>query len=205
MVSLEFIVTSTIAVMLPGTGVIYTIATGLFQGKKASIFAAFGCTMGIIPPMLASIFGLAAVMHTSALAFQVIKFAGVAYLLYMAWSMWNSGPLVTPDEEKANNSLIKIAVRGCLINILNPKLSIFFLAFLPQFISIETNSPIFAMAWHGLVFMALTFVFFVLYGLLANAVRDYVIRSEKISSSLQKLFAGSFAALGLKLALSDRT
>ncbi|HKB92291.1 MAG TPA: LysE family translocator, partial [Opitutaceae bacterium] len=84
--SLEFLVTSFIIVASPGTGVLYTLATGLSHGSRASVAAAFGCTIGILPHIAAAICGVAAILHTSALAFQSFKYAGVAYLLYMAWN-----------------------------------------------------------------------------------------------------------------------
>src|SRR5262252_5479592 len=84
--SLEFLVTSLIVVASPGTGVLFTLAAGLSRGRRASIVAAFGCTLGIVPHMAAAILGLAALLHTSAVAFQAFKYAGVAYLLYMAWN-----------------------------------------------------------------------------------------------------------------------
>ena len=84
--SIEFLITSLIVVASPGTGVLVTLAAGLSRGTRAAVVAAFGCTLGIVPHMLAAITGLAALLHTSALAFQAVKYAGVAYLLYMAWS-----------------------------------------------------------------------------------------------------------------------
>src|SRR6476646_5564743 len=83
--SIEFLITSFIVVISPGTGVLYTLATGLSRGARASIVAAVGCTLGIVPHMAAAILGLAALLHTSALAFQTLKWLGVAYLLFMAW------------------------------------------------------------------------------------------------------------------------
>lgn len=87
MISIEFIVTSLVVILIPGTGVIYTVATSIFKGKRAGITAAFGCTMGIVPALLASALGLAALFHTSALAFQILKYMGSVYLMYLAWQM----------------------------------------------------------------------------------------------------------------------
>ncbi|WP_136068466.1 LysE family translocator [Modicisalibacter radicis] len=204
MISIEFLLTSLVVVLIPGTGVLYTVATGLFVGKRASIFAAFGCTLGIVPALLASAFGLAAIFHTSALAFQVVKYAGAAYLLYLAWQMWrSSGPLSLKDN-KSGASCTDTIVKGFLMNILNPKLSIFFLAFLPQFIPGTTDSVLVSMMILGLVFMLMTFSVFVLYGLLSGSFSDYIVKSKRASAVMQRIFATSFAALGLKLAFSDR-
>jgi len=200
----EFFITSLIVVLIPGTGVIYTISTGLLQGSRASFFAALGCTAGIIPSLMACIFGLAAIIHTSAIAFQIIKFAGVVYLLYLAWSMWkNSEALELKGENNAIN-MLGVAFKGFLINILNPKLTLFFLAFLPQFIPANSPSPLESMLLLGGLFMAMTLFIFALYGLLANSIRSYIINSPKITRTIQRIFAASFAVLGAKLALTEK-
>ncbi len=204
MISIEFLVTSLVVVLIPGTGVLYTIAAGLFSGKKASVFAAFGCTLGIVPSLMASIMGLAIIIHTSALAFQVIKIIGVAYLLFLSWSMLRSSGSLTLNEGQDKQSLVAVAFKGFLINILNPKLTIFFLAFLPQFIPAQVPSATNHMLLLGVTFMIMTFLVFVIYGILATSVRNYIIHSEKVSTIVQRIFAGSFALLGLKLALTSR-
>src|SRR3954463_2901299 len=102
--SIEFLITSLIVVVSPGTGVLYTLATGLSRGSRASIVAAFGCTIGIVPHMAAAIMGLAALLHTSALAFQTFKYVGVAYLIYMAWNtLREHGTLKVEKEERARS------------------------------------------------------------------------------------------------------
>jgi threonine/homoserine/homoserine lactone efflux protein len=204
MLSTEFLVTSLIVVLIPGTGVIYTVSNGLFLGWRASIAAAIGCTAGIIPHLIASILGLSAILHMSALAFQIVKYAGTAYLLYLAWAMWRDKGSLTFDSPASQNSYRKIISRGFLINILNPKLSIFFLAFLPLFVSPTGTSPTLQMFVLSGIFMALTLVIFILYGLSANGVRSYVTHSPKIMIGLQRLFAATFAALGIKLALTEQ-
>ena len=205
MISTAFLLTALVVALIPGSGVLYTVSTGLFIGRKASVFAAIGCTVGIVPPLLASVFGLAALFHASAVAFQVVKYAGAAYLLYLAWQMWrNSSPLAVRQEQQSTH-YTGIAYKGFLINILNPKLSIFFLAFLPQFIPADATSAVTNMLVLGAVFMLMTLVVFIAYGLLASRFSEFVVSSEKVSLWMQKIFAGSFAALGLKLALSERS
>ncbi|MCB2184454.1 MAG: LysE family translocator [Desulfobulbaceae bacterium] len=205
MLSTEFLVTSVVVVLMPGTGVIYTVSTGLFLGWRASIAAAFGCTAGIIPHLSASILGLSAILHVSALAFQVVKYAGAAYLLYLAWSMWRETGAIQFNSPSEQSSFRKIAARGFLINILNPKLSIFFLAFLPLFVSTNTaSSPTLQMLFLSVVFMAMTLIIFILYGISANGVRRYVVNSPKVIVWLQRSFAAAFAALGVKLAMTDQ-
>lgn len=199
--SIEFLITALVVVLLPGTGVIYTLATGLARGPAAAIAAAFGCTLGILPAMLAAILGLAALLHTSALAFQIVKWAGVAFLLYLAWgTLQERGAFdVSPDTER--RSYAGIIVKAVLLNTLNPKLSIFFLAFLPQFLSGTPATATAEMVMLGGVFMALTFAVFVLYGLLAAAARRRVLENPQVMRWARRLFAATFAGLGAKLAL----
>lgn len=204
MISTEFLITSLIVVLLPGTGVIYTISIGLLQNARASTFAAFGCTAGIIPSLLACILGLAAVIHTSALLFQIIKFIGVAYLLYLAWGMWKETGGLVLDDNGDKASMLAVGTKGFFINILNPKLSVFFLAFLPQFVPAQAESPLINMLVLGVVFMAMTLFVFIFYGLLANSVSTYVVRSPKIMKYVQRTFSATFAMLAAKLAFAER-
>ncbi|WP_209835212.1 LysE family translocator [Ruegeria sp. HKCCE3926] len=201
--SLEFFVTSLIVVLLPGTGVIYTLAVGLGRGFRASLAAAFGCTLGIVPAALAGIIGLAALLHTSAVAFQFIKYLGVLYLFYMAWGILKDGGAMDVAAEKSAKSDFRIAVTGTLINVLNPKLSLFFLAFLPQFLPANAANAGMELAKLALAFMAMTFIVFVGYGACAALARDYVIRRPAVMAWIKRCFATAFGALGAKLALSD--
>jgi threonine/homoserine/homoserine lactone efflux protein len=203
-VSLDFLVTSLIVVVSPGTGVLYTLAAGLSRGRRASVVAAFGCTLGIVPHMAAAIMGLAALLHTSALAFQTLKYLGVAYLLYMAWDTLSEQGALRVEQEAGTRSAIQVIVSAILINILNPKLSIFFFAFLPQFVSAKEPHPLSRMLELSAVFMLLTFVVFVGYGLFAAAMRTHVISRPRVLTWMRRTFAGAFVALGAKLALADR-
>lgn len=204
MLSMEFLITSLVVVVVPGTGVIYTVSTGLFKGGQASIAAAAGCTAGIVPHLLASVLGLSAIIHMSALAFQVVKYAGAAYLLYLAWSMWRDKGVLEFGDIGSRKGLWQIAVKGVLINILNPKLSIFFLAFLPLFVTTGATSPIAQMLLMSAVFMGMTLVIFILYGISANSVRGYIAKSPKWIVRLQRSFALVFAVLSIKLAMTER-
>ncbi len=204
--SIEFLLTSLLVVASPGIGVIFTIAAGLSRGTRASIVAALACTIGIVPHMLAAITGLAAILHTSALAFQVIKYLGVAYLLYMAWmTLKEDGPLRIEDERAASaQSFGQVMVAGVLANVLNPKLSIFFFAFLPQFVPADQPNAVAHMLGLSLVFMAMTFGVFAIYGVFAAAARRHVLSRPAIVTAMRRAFAGAFAALGLRLALTER-
>ncbi|MCG6114337.1 MAG: LysE family translocator [Mesorhizobium sp.] len=202
--TLEFLLTSLVIVASPGTGAIYTVAAGLAGGARASLVAAIGCTLGIIPHMLAAISGLAALLHTSAMAFQVLKYLGVTYLLYMAWTMFRDRGMLSLNEEGRGKSVRQVIGSAILINLLNPKLSIFFFAFLPQFVRQDETSPVNRMLEMSLVFMALTFVIFAAYGAFAAAVRRHVISSAAVQSWMRRGFAAAFAGLAAQLALSQR-
>jgi threonine/homoserine/homoserine lactone efflux protein len=204
MMSIDFLLTTLIIVVSPGTGVLYTLAMGLSRGGRASVVAAFGCTLGIVPHLAAAIMGLAALLHASALAFEIFKYLGVAYLLYMAWSTLKEHGALRIEKEVGARSSMQIIVHAILINILNPKLSIFFFAFLPQFVSADEAQPLLRMSELSAVFMLMTFVVFVGYGLFAAAVRDHVISRPRVLTWMRRVFAGAFAALGARLALADR-
>ena len=200
----EFLLTSLIVVASPGTGVLVTLAAGLSRGARAALVAAFGCTLGILPHMLAAVTGLAALLHTSALAFQLIKYAGVAYLLYMAWTtLKEHGPLKV-EADDAPRSDRQVIVSAILVNVLNPKLSIFFFAFLPQFVSLDDGNPVPRMIELSLVFMAMTFAVFMVYGVFAAAVRTHVTSRPRVLVWMRRTFAAAFVALGAKLAVAER-
>jgi threonine/homoserine/homoserine lactone efflux protein len=204
MISVEFLLTSLVVVLIPGTGVIYTVSTGLVQGRRASIYAALGCTAGIVPHLMATVLGLAAIMHTSALAFQVLKYAGVAYLFYIAFATWRDRSAFAVDGSLSKVSATGLVIKAVLLNILNPKLTIFFLAFLPQFVEPSAGQPLVQLLVLSAVFMVMTFAVFVVYGFVAHAFRKVVIESAKVQRWLRYGFAAAFAGLGAKLALTEK-
>jgi len=204
MITLDFLITSLIVVLIPGTGVVFTVSTGLVLGKRASVFAALGCTAGIVPHLLATVLGLAALLHMSAVAFQALKFAGAAYLLYLAYATWRDKEALAVDKAPTTTTARNLVTRAFLLNILNPKLSIFFLAFLPQFVAQDTPSPLLQLLTLSGIFMLMTFVVFVIYGMLANGFRNAVVNSPRVQSWLRRSFAAAFAGLGLNLAFAER-
>jgi threonine/homoserine/homoserine lactone efflux protein len=204
MPTLDFLVTTFIVALIPGTGVIYTVSMALAHGGRAGLWASFGCTLGIVPHLLATVLGLAAVMHTSALAFQVLKYAGVAYLFYLAWATWRDRSAFAVDPDAKRVSPRDMVVRAVLLNLLNPKLTIFFLAFLPQFVGAASPNPVRELVVLGAVFMAMTFAVFALYGFAAHAFRRLVVGSARVQQVLRYSFAAAFAGLGARLAASER-
>jgi threonine/homoserine/homoserine lactone efflux protein len=204
MISTEFLLTALVVVLVPGTGVIYTVSTGLAWRWRASIAAALGCTIGIVPHLSASILGLSLILHMSARAFQIMKIAGSLYLLYLAWAMWRDTGTFKFDQNTQQTNARQIALKGVLINILNPKLTIFFFAFLPLFVAPDAASPTQQMIGLSAIFMGMTFVIFALYGMLASGVRAYFTNSPKVIQRIQQSFAVVLAVLAAELALSEQ-
>lgn len=204
--SAAFLLTSLIVVASPGTGVLFTLAAGLSHGRRMSLVAAFGCTLGVLPHMLAAVLGLAAILHSSAVAFDTVKFAGVGYLLYLGWQALRGEPALTADSsgDSAPPTARHVVGRAILVNVLNPKLSIFFVAFLPQFVSSTDAAPLGRMLELSGIFMLMTFVVFAVYGMAAAAVRHHVLRRPRVMTWMRRVFAGAFVALGLRLAIQQR-
>jgi len=204
MITVEFLLTSLVVVLIPGTGVVFTVSTGLLHGRRASVFAAIGCTAGIVPHLLATVLGLAALMHASAVAFQLLKYAGVAYLFYLAYATWRDKSAFAIADSASGTNARGLVVKAIVLNLLNPKLTIFFLAFLPQFVEQGGSSPLIQLLLLSGVFMAMTLAVFVVYGLLAHAFRRAVIDSPRVQSWMRRGFAAAFAGLGTQLAFSER-
>ncbi|HSB03178.1 MAG TPA: LysE family translocator [Anaerolineales bacterium] len=204
MISPQFLLTSLIVVLVPGTGVVYTINTGLVLKWRASLAAAVGCTLGIVPHILASILGLSALLNMSAQAFSVLKIAGSLYLLCLAWNMWRETGTVDINKKNMETGAIQIAAKAIAINLLNPKLTIFFFAFLPLFVSKNSASPTTEMIALSAVFMGITFIIFALYGILASVISGYLMNSSKAVRRFQQVFAAILAVFAVKLALSEK-
>lgn len=204
MINSEFLLASLVVVLVPGTGVVYTITTGLTLRWRASLAAAVGCTLGIVPHLLASIVGLSALLNMSAQVFSVLKIAGSVYLLYLAWNMWCEAGTLEITKKNPDTGAIQIAIKAIAINLLNPKLTIFFFAFLPLFVSKNSSSPTLEMVTLSAVFMGLTLIIFALYGILASGISAYLLNSPKVVKRVQQAFAVTLAAFAVKLALSEK-
>ena len=203
MINPEFLLASLVVVLIPGTGVIYTITTGLTLKWRASIAAAIGCTLGIVPHILASILGLSALLNMSAQLFSALKLAGAMYLLYLAWNMWREAGTLEINKKSTGSSVTQIVIKAIAINLLNPKLTIFFFAFLPLFVPKDSASPTLEMITLSAVFMGMTFLIFALYGILASGISAYLINSARAVKRLQQAFAAVLALFAVKLALSE--
>lgn len=204
MPSLEFLIAALVLVLMPGASALYTLSTGIKYGVRASIVAALSCTLGILPHILASVGGLAALLNSSAVAFELVKWAGIAYLLYLAVCSWRSSTSLTIDNAGQNASTAGIASKAFLVTTLNPKISIFFLAFLPQFVPPQTASPATHMLQLGVSYMLLTLLVFIGYGLFAHSLRLLIVNSPQRLKGVQRSLAGAFVLLSVKLALAER-
>jgi threonine/homoserine/homoserine lactone efflux protein len=204
MMNPEFLFTSLVVILIPGTGVIYTITTGLTLQWRASIAAAFGCTLGIVPHIMASILGVSAILNMSAQIFSAVKLAGALYLLYLAWNMWREAGIIDVTQKTTETSVRQIITRAVAINLLNPKLTIFFFAFLPLFVSENAVSPTMEMVILSVLFMGMTFIVFAGYGILASGIRAYLMKSSRAVKRLQQTFAVILAGFAVELALSEQ-
>ncbi|MCT1478787.1 LysE family translocator [Microbacterium sp. p3-SID336] len=202
--TIAFLLTTLVVVATPGTGAVYSIAIGISQGARAGIVAALGCTLGVVPHMIAAITGLAAILNASAVAFETIKWIGVAYLLFLAWQTVRDRSLMQPDGQAAPVSMWRVVRTAVLINLLNPKLTIFFFAFLPQFVPAGASGGTLQMVVLSLVFMGVTLVVFAAYGVFAASMRTQVLSRPKVMAWLRRSFAATYVLLAGRLALESR-
>jgi threonine/homoserine/homoserine lactone efflux protein len=198
-----FWITTLVIVATPGTGVLYTVGTALARGPRASLLAALACTMGIVPHVAAAVTGLAAVLHASALAFESLRLAGVAYLAYLAWKTWHNRGALEVEETQSRPDAWSVIRTGVLINLLNPKLTLFFFAFLPQFVRPGPDA-LTQMLVLSAAFMVVTLGVFAIYGLLASALRRHVLGRPRVATWLRRGFASTYLLLAARLATTER-
>lgn len=202
--SLEFVLTSLIVVATPGTGVIYTLSHAFSGRARAGVLAAIGCTLGIVPHLLASVVGLAAILHRSALIYTSFRVAGAVYIGCLAWSMWRaSGRAVLIERFDQQQPAHRIVVRAVLLNLLNPRLTIFFFAFLPQFIHPSDSTGNYRFLILGASFMAITLLVFRVYAAIAFALRQHVSRSARVVPHAQRALAAMLAVMAIRLAVPE--
>lgn len=199
-----FLLTALVVVAAPGTGALFTVSAGLSHGARAGLVAATGCTLGIVPHMLAAVLGLATVFQASALAFDALKIVGAAYLLYMAWQALRDNRMLEAKEAGEPQGAMKVIASAVLVNLLNPKLPVFFLAFLPQFVPMGDPSPVTTMLALSGVFMAMTWVVFAIYGCCAASMRRHVLSRPAVLAWMRRSFAACFALLGIRLLVGQR-
>ena len=202
--SVGFLLTSLVIVAMPGTGALITLSAGISRGARASVVAAFGCTLGIVPHLIAAVTGTAALLRASGLAFDALRIIGVGYLLYMAVMTLRDESQLSVEDDRSRRSPGRVIGRAILANALNPKLTVFFFAFLPQFVPPHAPHELQRLLLLSGVFMVMTFVVFVIYGVCASMFRSHVLQRPQLLRSIRRLFAASFVGLGIKLAATAR-
>ena len=198
-----FLLTALVICLIPGTGALFTLAAALGRGARAGLLAAFACTLGTLPHLAAAVTGLAALLQASGVAFEIVKYAGVVYLLWMAWTTWRDTGALTVGADDHPASVVSVIGSGIGVNLLNPKLTIFFFAFLPQFVPAGSDSSLGWMLGLGAVFVAMTFVVFAGYALAAAAVREQVLSRPRLVQRVRRTFAACFVVLSGRLALEN--
>lgn len=203
--TVEFLLTSLVVVVIPGTGVLYTVSSAIGGGWRIGLFAAIGCTLGIVPHLLAALLGLSGIMQAGAVAFEVLRYAGVAYLIFMGISILREGgALQLGGDDAPSGSMALVVRRGILLNLLNPKLTVFFFAFLPQFLDGSAGLLDPQLIGLGAVFMLMTLVVFVGYAYGSAAVRDRVLGAPAVRRWLQRSLGALLIGFAVKLATTDR-
>jgi threonine/homoserine/homoserine lactone efflux protein len=204
-VSVEFLLTSLVVVLIPGTGVVYTVSSSIAGGRRGGLIAAVGCTLGIVPHMLAAMLGLSGIMQAGSAVFEVVKWAGVAYLVFMGFSMIReAGALPLEDGNAPVDSAGSVVRRGILLNVLNPKLTLFFFAFLPQFLDASPGLLDPALIWLGGVFMLITLAVFAVYALASAAFRDLILSAPVVRRRVERALGAFLIAFAARLANTDR-
>jgi threonine/homoserine/homoserine lactone efflux protein len=198
--SAAFLITVLVVCVSPGIGVVYTLSTALRGGVRAGLLASLGCTLCTILHLVFALAGLAAILHTTAVLFQAIKFLGVGYLLWMGWSTLRRGGTLALEPGREIGNAGRIVWRGVLLNLLNPKLPLFFVAFLPQFVPAGEPHATLTLVKLGAVFVATTFGVFATYAVFAGSARRVILGRPRVLRTMRRLFAASFAALGARLA-----
>ena len=203
--SVEFLLTSLVVVLIPGTGVVYTISSSVGGGRRRGLFAAVGCTLGIVPHMLAAMLGLSGIMQAGSAVFEVVRWAGVVYLVFMGVAMIREAGVTPLDGADAGTGTMGVVVRrGILLNVLNPKLTLFFFAFLPQFLDASPGLLDPRLVWLGGVFMLMTLAVFAVYALLSAAARDLVLSAPVARTWIERTLGAFLIAFAARLALTDR-
>ena len=205
-IPLAFLLTSLVVAAIPGTGVFYTVSSSIGGGWRRGIVAAFGCTLGVVPHLLAALLGLSGVMQVGAQVFEVIRYAGVAYLVFMGVTMIRDrrGDLLTGGAMSSPALARAVVRRGVLLNLLNPKLTLFFFAFLPQFLGSSPDAHVGKLLVLGAIFMLVTFVVFAIYAYAGALLRDRVLGAPVARQWFQGVLGTLLIGIGVKLAVADR-
>jgi threonine/homoserine/homoserine lactone efflux protein len=203
--SIEFLLTSLVVAAIPGTGVVYTVSSSIGGGRRRGLVAAIGCTLGIVPHILAAMLGLSAIMQAGSVVFEVVRYAGVAYLVFIGVSMIrDAGALQLEDRNGSIEPTGRVVWRAILLNLLNPKLTLFFFAFLPQFLDASRGPLDMSVIWLGAVFMLETLAVFAVYACASAAVRNLVLAVPVLRQWIERSLGALLIGFAAKLAFTDQ-
>ncbi len=201
---ISFLGVAIVLTVMPGPDNLFTLAQSIAKGKNAGIYTSLGLCTGLIVHITAATIGVTAIIYQSALAFTVVKYIGAAYLLFLAFKSFKEKG--SSFDLKAENSLDYKALykKGIIMNLLNPKLSLFFLAFFPQFIHYENGNASIQMLVYGIVFLIQAFVIFMLISIFAGKVGFFLRKNPSLSKKISIIQGSLFALIGLKIAFSQK-
>ena len=194
-----FLVTALIVCLTPGTAVVFTVSAAVTGGRRAALVAAAGCTIATLPHLAVAVTGLAALLAASPLVFHAVQYAGVAYLLYLAWGMARSGTPLFVRADRPTQRPLRMIVSAVLSNVLNPKLTLFAVGFLPQFVTGTGASALRQMLLLAAAFMVLTFVTLVGYGSTASLLHTQLVLRPQAARWANRVFAACFVAMAAVL------
>lgn len=199
-----FLTTAIVLNIAPGPDLLYILTKTIRSGKKVGLASALGVCSGALFHVFAASIGLSAILVSSALVFSVVKYVGAAYLLYLAYQAFKSSgfELNVDDQVKEKETAFQAFKEGVLIDILNPKVAIFFMAFLPQFVRDDAGPVSFQLLYLGLMVIAIAIVVEAAYVLVADKISNRVRNSQRFSIWLDRTVGVIYAGLGIKLATS---
>lgn len=199
---LSFLMTSIVITATPGAGALFTIAAGISRGARAGMIAAIGCTLGIVPHLVLALTGVAVVVSTNRALFEALRWLGVGYMLSLAWGMWRDERGFAAGEGSVQPRATRVIREAVLVNLLNPKLTIFFFVFLPMFVGGSASAAPLQLAGLGAAFMVITLVIFGVYGVAAARLGRFVTARPRINRLLGRGFAVTFVVLAGLLAIA---
>jgi len=203
-VLITFFAASALLALSPGPDNIFVLTQSALSGKLAGIVVTIGLCTGLIFHTLAVAFGVAVIFQASAIAFTILKICGAGYLLYLAWHAFRASSTQLPSRQNGGSDYLRLYRRGIIMNITNPKVSIFFLAFLPQFADPGRGSLTLQLISFGGIFIMATVLVFGSIALLAGAIRHWLYRSGKTQVVLNRIAGTIFVALAVNLVIMKR-
>ncbi len=199
-----FLLASITLTLMPGPDIIFVTTLSMTKGGKKGFLTALGLCTGLFVHTAAAAIGISAIIYHSALAFQILKYAGALYLFYLAWQVLKSSNTVCVEQNHINQSCLSLYKRGILMNLLNPKVSVFFLAFLPQFVEPGAGAVSLQMIFLGGLFIIQALVVFGLISIMSGYLGEKLLHRTSRSQVVQWMEASVYATVGLRLVFMDR-